>query len=307
MPVYITYCQKSKGSFNAHFKSLLHEVDQWNPDLVYHRFFHYNRYLIELLVSKIGILEINTNDLTEYRLTMPWPKYIIHRIRRRWLFKKASGFVTVTKELESLLKEFDKPTLVCANGIDLSEYVGAPPAINSRPVLTFLGFPGYPWHGIDKVFQLAKMFPNWEFNIVGYTAENFKEKIPPHMTVHGYLSKENYHKVLCATDIGIGSLALHRNFMNEACPLKSREYLAYGIPMIIAYKDPDFMNEPPFLLRLPNEENAIISHTEEIRKFVERWQGKRVDRKDIAHLDINYKAQRQIAFFRNILKSRTIS
>ena len=237
LPVQIIFCNKSKKSFETNFQTLLKEVTQWNPDLVYHRFFHYNRHLVRLFNLHKGVLEINTNDLEEYRLTMQWAKYFVHCIRRRWLFKKAAGFVTVTKELETLLKEFDKPTLVCANGIDLSEYTGAPPAINSRPVLTFLGFPGYPWHGIDKVFQLAKMFPDWEFNIIGYTAEGFKEKIPPHMTVHGYLSKENYHKVLCATDIGIGSLALHRNFINKASLLKSWEDFAYGIPMIIAYKE----------------------------------------------------------------------
>lgn len=41
----------------------------------------------------------------------------------------------------------------------------------------------------------------------------------------------------------IGTLALHRKNMTEASPLKTREYLAHGFPVIIGYKDTAFYNQ----------------------------------------------------------------
>jgi len=84
-------------------------------------------------------------------------------------------------------------------------------------------------------------------------------------------------------------------------PFKDKRVLAFGIPTIIAYCDTDFPDEKPFLLQLPNSEENIANNTNLIRRFVEQWKGKRIDRKEIIHLDVYYKARRQINFFTDVL------
>jgi hypothetical protein len=296
----------TKRSFLRNLSKLISSVKDWNPDIIYHRYFHYNRMLVNLFKQYRTILEINSNDLTEYKLCMSKVKYLVHIIRRKWLFKAVKGFVTVTKEIGAHFEVFKKPICVLANGIALSDYPSIPAPKNQRPALSFLGYPGYEWHGVDKIVELAEFFKQWDFNIIGYVVKDFASSVPPNVSLLGYLTKDKYQDILAKTDVAIGTLALHRAGMNEACPLKTREYLAYGLPVIIGYIDTDFPNEKPFLLRLPNEENTIIDHGKEIKIFVENWQGKRVNREDIAHLDINYKAQKQIHFSRKILKCGTV-
>jgi len=90
--------------------------------------------------------------------------------------------------------------------------------------------------------------------------------------------------------------------MEEASPLKVREYLAYGLPVIIGYKDTDFHEDVPFILRLPNSEDNIEANLSAIETFVHRWRNQRVPREAIAHLDIKVKESQRIAFFQKILK-----
>ena len=98
--------------------------------------------------------------------------------------------------------------------------------------------------------DLAHNFDMWSFDIIGYSSSDFMD-IPNNVTFHGILTSDDYKKILSESDVAIGSLSLHINNMNEACTLKVREYLAFGIPTIIGYKDSDFPGSVPFLLELP--------------------------------------------------------
>jgi hypothetical protein len=96
--------------------------------------------------------------------------------------------------------------------------------------------------------------------------------------------------------VALGSMALHRNLMNEASPLKVREYLAYGIPTIIGYHDTDFPDGHPFILELPNEENNVESNLDKIRRFVSEVKGRRIERETIAHIDVKIKELQRFKF-----------
>lgn len=64
--------------------------------------------------------------------------------------------------------------------------------------------------------------------------------------------------------MAVSSLALHRDGLNEASPLKTREYLVAGVPVLTAYRDTDFLRGAPFLLQLPNVEDNVLPHLAEI-------------------------------------------
>ena len=128
---------------------------------------------------------------------------------------------------------------VISNGIDLSAFQPLDAPNNETPRLVFIGTPGYSWHGVDKLVELARTFPDLHIDIVGYDQLPEHEPLPPNLTLHGYLNADGYRKVMAGCDLAISTLALYRKGMEEACPLKTRECLAYGLPMVLPYVDTD--------------------------------------------------------------------
>jgi glycosyltransferase involved in cell wall biosynthesis len=167
--------------------------------------------------------------------------------------------------------------------------------------LVFLGQPGYIWHGTDKLIYLAFAFPDWRFDLVGLKPEEIVGKIPDNLVFHGMLERSEYEQILRQANCSIGTLALNRNNMEEASPLKTREYLAYGLPVIIGYSDTDFPQGADFLLQLPNTEDNVKENIEGIRKFVLAWKDKRVPREAVRHLDWSYKEARRLDFFKSLV------
>jgi hypothetical protein len=102
--------------------------------------------------------------------------------------------------------------------------------------------------------------------------------------------------LLAAADVGFGSLAMHRIGAEENPALKVREYLARGLAVIIGCHDPDFGEADDQVLRLPNTEDNIADHLDEIDRFVARWQGKRVPRDLVAHLDLDAREATRLRF-----------
>ncbi|NCC33102.1 MAG: hypothetical protein EOM24_13975, partial [Chloroflexia bacterium] len=158
----------------------------WQPDLVYIRFAGYYFDLARLARRLPAVLEINTNDLDEYRL-YSWYHNLYNRLTRHRLLQHARGMVFVTNELmhKPSFRCFGKPGLVLANGIDLSAYPPGSPPNNATPRIAFIGSIGAPWHGVDKIRWLAEMKPGWNFDIIGSTSIEMRGTIPPNVQMHG--------------------------------------------------------------------------------------------------------------------------
>lgn len=280
---------------------LTHMAAAWRPDIVYLRYAGYY-YDLARLAGKIPLaLEINTDDLNEYRLVSFYHNWY-NRLTRHLLLGKAAGMVFVTHELarKPSFASFGKPGAVIANGIDLAQYTPLPPASNASPRLAFIGSGGAPWHGVDKIRLLAEHCPDWEFDIIGSSADDLQGPAPANLHMHGLLDRARYEPILARSDVAIGTLALHRNQMQEAAPLKVREYLAFGLPTIIGYDDTDLAAPIPEVLKLPNTPENVSANLEAIRQFVLRVKGTRVPRARIAHLDGGQKEQRRLAFFHGL-------
>jgi glycosyltransferase involved in cell wall biosynthesis len=143
--------------------------------------------------------------------------------------------------------------------------------------VVFVGSQNLPWHGIDILFEISQKLKYITFHIVGATGNENQSSVN-NVIIHPYLDENNLKKLYNIIDIGISSLALFRNEMTDACPLKSREYLSFGIPVIGAYKDPD-LSGFDFYLELPNSYQGIMNSIDEIERFIKHWKGKSIDRK----------------------------
>lgn len=275
-------------------RRLASAVRGYRPDLVYLRYDVFVPPLRSLLASLPSAIELNEGR-AEYRLRGR-ATALYDTLNRRLTLGPADAFVSVTGEI-AREQSLAKPQAVIANGIDLRRYELNPSAENERPRAVFLGSARMGWHGVDKIIELARLLPHVDFDLIGPEPRDVPEA--PNIDVHGHLSPGAYHPLLARADIGIGTLALHRAGLQEGSPLKTREYLAYGLPIVIGYRDTDFLDEAPwFVCELPNDEANVRAGAHRVRAFIELVQGRRVPRAAVAaRIDASGKERRRLEFF----------
>lgn len=292
-------------------KELFRDIKDFNPQILYFRYELFKPFLLKIFHEFVTIVEINSDDIKELGLLAK--KSVKHQIRnlhnklsRRIILKNASAFVSVTHELIALryMNPYRKSYIVVPNSIDLNDYKILKQASNKIPQLCFMNVSDYKWHGLDKVLQLAKASEGKLFiHIIGTNGHGY-EKIE-NVKFHGYMVRKEYEKIISECDVGLSSLSLYEKGLSEACSLKLREYLAFGLPSIIGYSETAFYNRnlPEWILQLPNNDLNISSNIERIIEFSYKYRdfivyeelSKNFISSDIVEYD-------KIEFFRKIIK-----
>jgi glycosyltransferase involved in cell wall biosynthesis len=293
--------QANKFSRGIAGASLMRDIERWSPDVMYARFDPRINVIANTMRRVPTILELNTDDVTEYRTYLPAYRYWYHRLVRGKILSRAIGFVCVTGEIEQRLQQFGKPTAVIANGVDLSAYESLPPVADGPLRLVFAGSPGAQWHGVDKMVALARKLPHVQIDLIGPSPDSGQ---PSNVTAHGMLGRNDYQTLIARADVGIGTLAMHRNGMDEGSTLKVREYLAFGLPCVIGYRDTDFPTPVPFILQLPNTASNAVDAADDIEAFCTAWRGRRVKRSEISHLDTSVKESQRLEFISTVVGDR---
>ncbi len=304
---FYTVSGKLKTEFNRiqAMQRMVSAIRDFRPDLIYLRYSIYV-YPAHRLMSIVPVVEeINTNDLTQHE-GLGGIYSLYNRLTRGIFLRRVRGLVTVSRELavSSAFAPYRKPTRVIANGCALDNFLPLPAPSNEIPQLVFIGNPGYVWHGVDKLIDLACRFSDIHIDIIGYDKLPDFEPLPENLTLHGYLSMQEYQQVLARADVAISSLALHRVQLEEASPLKSRECLAFGLPLVIAYEDTDLdSTDCDFLLKIPNKEDNIQTHAQAIHDFAYRMRGRRAERQFLKkYIDTDQKEAMRLSFFEEILE-----
>ena len=285
---------------------LLDALQSYEPDVIYLRYGMYVYPMHRLASIAPLVEELNTNDFAQHkRLGVIFSIY--NRLTRGILIGRTSGLICLSNELAHTQHNavFEKPTRVIGDGIDLDNIRPLPAPENPQPRVAFIGSPDSPWQGVDKLMQLAREIPDISVHIIGYDQINGYNVLPSNLYLYGYLEKQEYERVLGTMDCAIGSLGLHRIELDESSPLKTRECLALGLPMILPYKDTDLDHvECDFLLKISNKEDNIQTHGQAIRDFAFRMRGRRVDRKLIMSIDQGKKEKERLNFFEEIIANR---
>ncbi len=284
-------------------KRMIASIQQYKPDIIYLRYGLYSYPLHHIFKIAPVVLETNSNDKEEYASRGKF-FYWINRLTRNLTFASVSGIIPPTHELTSAFPaKYNKPHVVISNGIDLSSAELLPPTKNISPVITLVASAGMDWHGVDKLIRFAETYPDIAINIVGYSENDVEIPVPANVRLHGFLNRAQLREIYLTTDVACGTLALHRKNMEEACTLKVREYLAYGVPVILAYRDTDLSEvRLDTILQIPNHENNVIENREKIHTFAYAMLGRRVDvEKVYPYFDQQKKEQARLAFFQKIL------
>ena len=286
--------------------ALCRRIRAWRPDIIYFRYAYHSPGLPALFRDIPTIAEFNSDDRQEYGLTLSATKRLYHRFTRRRVLRQVRGRIAVTHELAERFTDTPKPTLVLGNGADLGLLPSLPPAGAAERVrVVLVGSTGTPWHGLDRLGELARLLPALDFVVIGCTAADYRAcdptlKPPGNLQLLGMLPQQDYLPLLNQATAAFGTLGLYRKHMDEACPLKVREYLALGLPVIGAYHDTDIPGDADYFLRLPNNAESLAPWRDRIAAFIEGWRGRRVPRAAIAHLDVSVKEAQRLAFMREI-------
>ncbi|WP_147392271.1 glycosyltransferase family protein [Algoriphagus lacus] len=159
-----------------------------------------------------------------------------------------------------------------------------------------MGTPDQPWQGFDILEQLAQDLPEFDFHVVGLLKPSYSN-----VYYHGFLSAEKYLPIMMKCHVCIGTLALFRKNMEEACPLKIREYIANGFPIIIGYKEAMFEDHshlPEWALEIDPRNPNLVS----IREFCVRVKDRIVSNAEAFPLvDSSILEKRRVDFFDSIL------
>lgn len=184
---------------------------------------------------------------------------------------------------------------VISNGINLetTPKIDRLPSKNPKEFI-FLGQNGQSWHGVEQILELARVMPDFVFNVVGVT-DKFRN-VPKNVLFHGVLSQAEYLPIAERCVVGIGTLNLGVKGMTEGSSIKVREYLALGLPVFLRHSDTDFMPPPTFILELPNDDKPITSYSNMIVDFAESWIHQRVPRSAVEKIDLKIKESNRLEF-----------
>ena len=226
-------------------------------------------------------------------------RYWIFKIASKFVYRNIKAAVYVTAELMRLNEAKCKTSvkaIVIGNGIDLERIVPLSLVKESKPAMFFVGHPNQKWHGAEDLVDFARANSDLDLHVVGLDGyQNL-----PNVHSYGLLTIDKYRYIAEKCTVGIGSLKLEVTGMTEASPLKTREYLAMGLPVITRYIDPDFFQSTNFILRLPQDGEPLEAFSTEIRNFIEFWAGRRVPRDEISHLDVREKEKIRLEFLSDL-------
>ena len=194
---------------------------------------------------------------------------------RSELYKYVDKIVTYSKDKEI----FGIPCINISNGIDLNEVklVNKIERNDNKIIFTIVSNCSF-WHGIDRFlysfleYEKKNSDNNIVFNIVGEGSETPKLKkivednplLKGCVIFHGFKSGKELDEIYNQTDIGIGSLGIHRiKGLKEVQPLKNREYCAKGLPFVIGFTDSDFKDKD-FVYSVSNDDENF-----DVEKMIE--------------------------------------
>jgi hypothetical protein len=188
------------------------------------------------------------------------------------LFKSVNRIVTYSKH-DNI---YNVETIKLINGIDFS-LIPLCDRTSSDNIRLIAVSSLKPWHGYDRLINGMKDYyrenPNGivKLIIVGAGVEYDKYhrmiseySLEEHIKLIGAKKGPELNEIFNQSDIAVSSLALHRLNLTSASTLKSREYAARGMPIIVASKEDITMDSKYILEFDANESNIDI---EKIVKF----------------------------------------
>ncbi len=212
-----------------------------------------------------------------------YPLFIEDYIARQFLKGKIDRIANLTDER----KIFGVPTLKIINGYDFSQIFLTDKERDDDEIRLCCVARFMPVHGYERILNgLADYYDNGgDRNVTIYMVGKGRElkryqaivkdrKIDSHVVFYGFQPTEKIGEILNKCDFGVGAIGMYKlGFHGVGAYLKTREYLAAGLP-VIASNELDFMQYPelrPYALIFANDQsnieiNEVIDYYDSLHK-----------------------------------------
>ncbi len=191
----------------------------------------------------------------------------VSSIKSRKGLALVAGIVGVTSEVLAieLAKSGPKPSLVLPNGVSLPPEPPPPRAYRRGEQLriVFSAADFQAWQGLDRLVAALAAYRGetvLQINLAGRLSDTQAASLAQlkglpriDIVVHGLIKPEAVRSLYERCHLGVAALAISRIGMLEACPLKMRDYAAWGLPAIYSFSDPDIPADWPYMMRLASE------------------------------------------------------
>jgi len=221
-------------------------------------------------------LEHNINYEKELKhLHRPLEKKLHHLFTKYFPYTQIIH-VAVTPELTKMVQEWGVPknrTHTLQNGYDSPP--PTPPSKDTQHALTLikdfappnmhtgiLVGQGYRWHGLPEIAALIKNYPEIRLLVVG----PYDIISHPQILYLGPIAPDQLPHLYEHCQFGVGTFRLDLIGLTQASPLKTREYLVHGLPILVNYHDtaadlPDLQDAVFNLLSDPQSVDKLLHYT----------------------------------------------
>jgi glycosyltransferase involved in cell wall biosynthesis len=275
----ITYIPIEKNLFRifSYLIKLKKHIDLINPDFIILRDIGYFPLIYTILRMSKSKIYVDVQSVLFNELEVMRKNGFIEHILKRRYFRNIQGLLTITDEIAQFEMNFNPQLKTCSTGNGYSGSVTTLFKKCERYInLLFTGSPKMPWHNIERLLKSYDTYiastgdkDTFKVHIVGMNQYDIEYQTKNENVIfYGYISNfEELSRIYQKADIGVGTLGLYKNNMKEAAPLKVREYLSFGLPVIIGYTDVDLSNDLPFVMQVENSDDLI--DFSKIKKFYE--------------------------------------
>jgi hypothetical protein len=154
---------------------------------------------------------------------------------------------------------------VIGNGVDVSAIpmTGFVPFNGRELTLLFCAARFWPWQGLDRLLRGLIAYSGViriTVHLAGEVSradrgllDALARKSSVSVIEHGVVGFDALERLYAHANVAVSTLALGRKGMSTACPLKTRDYCARGLPFIYAYDDPDLDPSPGWLRFADND------------------------------------------------------
>lgn len=217
-----------------------------------------------------------------YDKEMENPRYGLVLMKDRFYRKQLKDVVDAIVDLSGTERIFGIPTIQIQNGIDLGTVLERRPSLNPETInIAFVALFS-KWHGADRLIE----------GLRSYMANGGERKVVVHFVgegpafksmvdmvkryglescavFHGNCTRAQMDAIYDQCTFAVASLGLHRIGLESASTLKTREYLAKGLPFAYSGVIKEFEDDPvDFCIQCPADDSEI--DIEQIAAFHDR-------------------------------------
>lgn len=233
--------------------------------------------LIQRLRGRIIIIDVPTPRVVSLKEMDSAIKNPTLRVLRKmltvvsaaWVLYPANKVIQYAEESAWFTLGVKNKTLKIGNGILIDDEITLTQAVWPNKELQLIGVAQLAkWHGFDRILKAIALLNKKNltyrvaFTIVGdggelgYLRALTRELgLGAQITFTGMLLGSDLDQFFTQAHIGISSLGLYRKGLTEASDLKTREYMARGLPVIGVGADPDFEKDSAFRFVVANDES----------------------------------------------------